>query len=96
MSSYTPGPWGIRSTGAVGSDGGKDTGYMICLTHPCTEDGDDTAESLANARLIAAAPSMLALLEHVPHVHEVVHPADTTGCPGCEARAILSEVEGGK
>ncbi len=93
MSAHTPGPWGIRSTGAVGSDGGKDTGYMICLTHPCTEDGHDTAESLANTRLIAAAPRMLALLEHVPHVHEMVE--RVAGCPGCEARAILREVEGG-
>jgi hypothetical protein len=59
------------------------------------EAGNRAEVMFSDVRLIAAAPRMLALLEHVPHVvHEMVE--RVAGCPGCEARAIQREVEGDK
>ena len=93
MSTHTPGPWGIRSTGSVGSMSGSDKGDMICFTYPCDENGSETPESRANARLIAAAPEMKALLaDYAAQAKNVVSPR-----PGSlieRTRALLARIEG--
>lgn len=52
---YTPGPWHIRSTGAVGTDR-----MMVASIYPMEDEFPE--ENLANACLIAAAPELLSLL----------------------------------
>jgi hypothetical protein len=88
MDAHTPGPWTIHWQEPMGDYVIKGApGRVLSIRTGVLPMSSD-------ARLIAAAPRMLALLEHVPHVHEMVE--RVTGCPGCEARAILSEVEGNK
>lgn len=56
MSSHTPGPWKLKRSGAISDADGElvaTTGYRVRVG----SDEDD-----ANARLIAAAPELLALL----------------------------------
>jgi hypothetical protein len=68
MTAHTPGPWTCH-TGSVYKDGptvypkGQDEGIPIC--HMDREPGNGTmpVERDANARLIAAAPDLLAALE---------------------------------
>lgn len=72
-SKHTPGPWHVEDDGSVQHE----SGMVICVPSyaedfPClTEDEDKTedevraevdAECAANARLIAAAPDLLAML----------------------------------
>ena len=74
--SHTPGPWSVRIRSAY-------TGNYIVLEAGPAEDAD-------NARLIAAAPEMLALLRNVLDL--------TAGYPygrACEeGRALLKRLEG--
>ena len=64
---YTPGPWHVTPEGYVSSDS---HGFVPLIT-PFTEDAHrdkhrgPTPEAKANARLIAAAPDLLATLEEV-------------------------------
>lgn len=64
MSKHTPGPWETRA-------GGRDAvftaaGSRIALVMPRFEDEHrESAEDFANARLIAAAPDLLAALEEL-------------------------------
>ncbi len=76
MSKHTPGPWRVDETKALGAYGvwteyathpGHDkAGYpsQVCsvITDAFSLTGDNRDERDANARLIAAAPEMLALL----------------------------------
>ena len=102
MSAHTPGPWGLRSTGSVGSKGGADEGIMVCMTYPCDDEGGSTDESRANARLIAAAPRMCDQLEKIAafafsdvEAKEGYRAALKAFCAlKREARAILRDVEG--
>ena len=70
---HTPGPWSYEwsdyggydcmwSVHTVDGPDGEEIAQMHAM-HPLTHDRDETQE--ANARLIAAAPEMLAALEHV-------------------------------
>jgi hypothetical protein len=100
MSAHTPGPWHVN---AVDSKRGRITGDETStgwdkLQINGSNNTVATVYRPKDARLIAAAPMMLALLEHVPHVLPAVHKMveHVAGCPGCEARAILRDVEGGK
>ena len=54
---HTPGPWGLRCAFS-GSVGTKD--QLTAMAYP--SGADQSAEMWANARLIAAAPEMLAAL----------------------------------
>lgn len=59
---YTPGPWSVDTcdTDLVTADC---DGLMICWTSNADRDENDDGVIEANARLIAAAPELLAALE---------------------------------
>lgn len=95
MSAHTPGPWKAGQSGddyvVAGQWAGVKTGRRVMSIRT------GVIPSPADARLIVAAPRMLVLLEHVPHnnmtaAHNMI--GTVAGCPGCEARAILHDVEG--
>ena len=99
MSQYTPGPWHTTPEGHVSSD----THGFVPLRTPFREDAFregptrcDTSEPelLANARLIAKAPEMLALLRSCLLAIEDWGRSDYL--PGPQIRALLREIEGEK
>ena len=59
---YTPGPWYAGYAGDQIQVGTQER--FVAMTLPCESDGA-TAEDEANARLIAAAPDLLAALDFV-------------------------------
>ena len=68
MSGHTPGPW-VQKPSAVSDNiciyaGGKREGYGIGEAWNI----NDNAENFANARLIAAAPDLLAALESIARI----------------------------
>jgi hypothetical protein len=74
MSNPTPGPWGTNE----GIDIWIMAGFLHVATIPRADDGD---WSPANARLISAAPDMLAALEaHDAYMRDIGH-----SDPDCEA-----------
>jgi len=56
---HTPGPWTVESDGSSITMGGQ-----VVITGP-SPDGSTRDEEKANARLIAAAPELLANLENI-------------------------------
>lgn len=62
---HTPGPWWRDDDGFIAS--GSDETYITVASPNCSED-IDIDEREANARLIAAAPSLLYALEQL-HAH---------------------------
>ncbi len=62
MSAHTPGPWRVDAHRQVVTVDYSERTGMSKLIAP-THDGMPRAEQEANARLIAAAPDMLALLK---------------------------------
>jgi hypothetical protein len=108
---HTTGPWTIGGTSnpkAVGPivntlKPGGTTIYPVCIV--C----GDTQESRDNARLIAAAPELLELLEmlsdlcgstevdHVSHDEDYsrcCQPGEDFGCLICRARHLVSKAKG--
>lgn len=97
MSAHTPGPWGWADrsddyTAQIWVERAEDGEAIAEVLVDCDTKGRPSRkavkEAYANARLIAAAPRMLALIkgmteERMPYDDEVV-----------EARAILHDVEG--
>lgn len=78
MSRHTPGPWGadvfVPISGAY--DAGLNIGFL------CTSNAAKRAEAEANARLIAAAPDLLADLRVAAETlrrYETLHRAKGTG-----------------
>jgi hypothetical protein len=62
---HTPGPWALPTYGAAGSRGARNHPRRV---HDFTDDrgnGDPIGYSEANAKLIAAAPDLLAVCEMV-------------------------------
>jgi hypothetical protein len=93
MSKHTPGPWytagTFRKVYVVAKEGEREV-IVANSEYACTSSNLDEAE--ANARLIAAAPDLLEVLEWVTrllgiHVDES-HPADML-----EERKAIKEVE---
>lgn len=94
MSRHTPGPWvsfGTRRAhgapgfeGLVRVDGATGAGNVIalvCTGGPGAASGDKDGIE-ANARLIAAAPELLAALRDLVEVHrQIVHGERTNGVP---------------
>ena len=114
MSKHTPGPWSALTPDQFGRPvqadwvvAGGDA--YICVAPQWDEEYRD--ESLANARLIAAAPEMLQALQELDLTCTVDvlnpcwdnRPADIAGkhwgggtaCPHCIARAAISKATGG-
>lgn len=64
---HTPGPWTVRDgTNIYGKR--QDVGYKTCIANAgsfSSNEVDTTAENQANARLIAAAPDLLAVCKSV-------------------------------
>lgn len=77
---YTPGPWKIKRSGCISDSNGDliaTTGYRVAVG----SDEDDF-----NARLIAAAPELLALARRVAEAF------DGTDAPlGIQARAVIAK-----
>lgn len=55
---HTPGPWGVRVSGEVGTDQ-----MMVACIYPLRSEAPE--ENAANACLIAAAPELLAIAERL-------------------------------
>lgn len=111
MSKHTPGPW--YANGAYVSKI-RDSGYTLPITRvynqqsgsPGIEPDMTLAEAQANARLIAAAPDLLAALKAVtPHAFGHSKPGckggvrDPENCDVCKAiwaaRDAIDKAEGG-
>lgn len=67
---HTPGPWmdcgfhddGVDGERVIASPDGERMGYAVACVLPCGEPDMKPQLTLANARLIAAAPEMLEML----------------------------------
>jgi len=104
---HTPGPWTV---GGIGSVKGTDSSDIFIqdrrgasIAHVIYNEpgGDDPAECMADARLIAAAPD---LLEALKEIIDFIGPKDPVCIkgPNCEtcrladaARAAITKAEGG-
>lgn len=99
---HTPGPWQIEFWNDSSRPSRRDTPVITTgrdaigeLFNLWDEDGEDReVERLANARLIAAAPEMLAALEGLLADKYLADPinADRMG----KARAAVAKVKGGE
>lgn len=103
---HTPGPWiyGQAVNGkefVVGpsthdSEGGHEIAYVAHVTRPdpiCTPESHATVE--ANARLIAAAPELLAACQALlAEANDPDHPHQGCHCPACQARAAIAKATG--
>ena len=92
-SGHTPGPWKI--------DDALDLPLAVIRDHEdgegIAELGEYTPENEANARLIAAAPQMLALLRRayqqgVFFINQSVE--EDENCLACEVAALITKIEG--
>lgn len=97
--SHTSGPWAIRSridAHSTAIDIGNGTTYV------CTAHGGNPHEALANARLISAAPELLAVVANIVKYAESnlragFGPTDVSGFPlglSTDARAALAKATG--
>lgn len=86
---HTPGPWRTNGPRVYRDD--LDGATLICEALPLDYDASG-AERRANARLIAAAPELLAA------AHRCIAALEANGAPNCEAvkelRAAISKTEG--
>lgn len=103
---HTPGPWAVDKDAAIG-------GYRVNATngrgvvfatqrdeHPAIGQGISHAESLANARLISAAPDLLAALVEMRYLFDLMcglgfNPAEGRyGSPKANADAAIAKATG--
>lgn len=72
MSAHTPGPWSVDRHGAIVAEIDGQLRQVAMATGEAPQHGDRTVRpqdiQAANADLIAAAPDLLAALEHVASV----------------------------
>jgi hypothetical protein len=85
---HTPGPWGWTydgsSTYSIGSEEDPQARQVACI-----RDRNDR-RAMANARLIAGAPAMRAMLERLIEVlKDIPYPGN---CVAEEARALLARL----
>lgn len=86
-SKHTPGPWDSYTENGKTTciNGDPQFGTIVC----------EMVNSEADARLIAAAPDMLALIRDVAakdHGHTMSNPKSL--CLFCHARALLARIDG--
>lgn len=110
---FTSGPWtvgqdGYNVNGVYSRTGCVATVFGIPVNTAADEIsalGDQWAEGLANARLIAAAPKLLAALERISSLEGEINPSNCDHDDACNlnrsfceaimtARAALSELRG--
>lgn len=84
---HTPGPWSLSPSGLSVTAEGRSPICPIAWTH---DTGGMDEEKLANARLIAAAPALLAALEAII-AYQTPLPAGLLE----QARAALLQAKGG-
>ena len=89
MSAHTPGPWQVGDGHALNLEGHVFAGRRLVANCHAHSDGREGTrqENNANARLIAAAPRMLAFIQIIAAGSANSHDAN-------EARALLRDVEG--
>lgn len=89
MCAHTPGPWKVIETGGVVEVVSGDHGIRIA-----TIDSDNCAleSAMHDARLIAAAPDLLAALKRVDP--QCITTPDCGACSGCDARSAIAKAEG--
>lgn len=106
MTKHTPGPWHINTAGSssrgepfkiteiyvYAPDTQDDTAICADVIDPVTQEPSE-----ANARLIAAAPDLLAALVNLLNdTQHAEHPdCDDGPCPVREARAAIQKATGG-
>lgn len=73
MSKHTPGPWHIESEPFNVWDA---NGLLIARAHSQLEQDDDWERGCANARLIAAAPDLLAVVKDAVECQRLQQPCD--------------------
>lgn len=93
MSKHTPGPWIVRAIdGSIGSIDAADGIQMVAqameIGHQDRMNG--SPERIANARLIAAAPELLAALKETANILWAYHPCAESR----KADALIAKVEG--
>jgi hypothetical protein len=93
MSKHTPGPWAVNPMNAqVDEFGGQGMPLPVChMLWPT--DKRKEAETMANARLIAAAPDLLEALERIladGDVRDILGKADMS-----KARSAIAKARGG-
>ena len=98
LTTPTPGPWHTQGRYIVPADNGPSIGSAVALKAPSLKKQPDyDAQALVNARLMAAAPELLAALEEL--VAEADNPHGWEGHPHAHtygfqmARDILSKLE---
>lgn len=117
MSGFTAGPWSWGHNGAssdlvhcIDVSGRERVGQVAYLQSYTNEGYDDREETLANARLIAAAPELLAMVQQ--YASECAHCGGTgviqrtvvisgcederdDDCPDCaDIRALIAKAKG--
>ena len=108
MSAHTPGPWFIQADEHPHWPGidGDNFSVVIIGWKDCKKDdagirGRTDGEALANARLIAAAPDLLAALDSLLPFQSLSEGCDCDGCRKhvaavASARAAIAAATGGK
>lgn len=93
---HTQGPWNVAYYGYTERPVIKHGSQSIADVRGCELD-DTTTHSLANARLIAAAPDLLAALRGMVCLYEVMHARNPyTDSRPLQALAAITKAEGVK
>jgi hypothetical protein len=91
---HTPGPWSLLDESEIHHEGAMIANVMMADDFPCLDQDDEAliakveAECHANARLIKAAPNLLAALKEVVAISDRKHDAWD------KAHAAIAEAEG--
>jgi hypothetical protein len=98
MANPTPGPWTLKNFGGPQISGPE--GYAVCTMWGAISASELAGQDLANARLIAAAPDLLAALEAlVEGVDRLLGKPEPYECDDgalAAARAAILKATGGQ
>lgn len=94
MSKHTPGPWGNHKWNSEEHQISALGGTVALINHDHSHISDEAAD--ANARLIAAAPDLLAALHRAVN-HLIMDGVSCDDAPQAlrQARAAIAKAEGG-
>jgi hypothetical protein len=92
---HTPGPWATGSTVTRVQVWPEGWNVPLCIADCHTKNApENKAERVANARLIAAAPDLLAIVERLNYAFYVDGTAKALRPIMAETKAILARVRG--